>query len=64
MLSRQQRRRNARLPWRAQAKHVKKDPAVSFRPKGEIFLAPSNSLGMMGQAPLLGGLCAFARVMF
>jgi hypothetical protein len=27
-----------RLPGRGQAKHVKKDPAVSFRPKGEIFL--------------------------
>jgi hypothetical protein len=54
-------RQDARLPARGQAKHVKKDPTVSFRPKGEIFLkipriARDDGLGPSPWRPLR--LCA------
>jgi hypothetical protein len=57
-------RQDARLPARGQAKHVKKDPTVSFRPKGEIFLRSLASLGMTASVRHLGDLCVFARGMF
>ena len=45
------------LPPRRQERQVRK---LSFRPKGEIFLVPSDSLGMTDLSPSLCGLCASA----